>query len=54
MTDLTQASVVPHMTFTEAFDSENEFSLLLRRYQFPVANINYLIQQEGIESARFL
>ena len=50
MTDLTQASVVPRMTITESLDSDNEFSLLLRRSQFSVANINRLIQHKGIIS----
>ena len=54
MTDLTQALVVPRMTITESFDSENEFSILLRRSHFPVVNINRLIQHEGIESAQIL
>ena len=45
-----QASVVPLMATTEAFDSENEFNLWRRRSQFSLANINCLIQHKGIES----
>ena len=42
------------MNITQAFDDEQEFSQLLRRLQFPVSNVNRLIEQEGITDARVL
>ena len=42
------------MNITDAFDDEDEFRDLLRRAQIPVANVNRLMDQEGINSARVL
>ena len=42
------------MNITQAFDSNDEFCLLLRRLQFPVANVNRLTNEEGISNARTL
>ena len=41
-------------TITEAFDDNQEFHNLLRRLQFPVANITRLTREEGLTSARIL
>ena len=42
------------MSITDAFDDNDEFRQLLRRAQIPVANINRLMDHEGIDSARIL
>ena len=41
-------------TITQAFDSEIRLNELLRRLGFPVANVNRLIDAEGINTARVL
>ena len=40
------------VTFTQIFDSDQEFNDLLRRLQFPVGNITRLMREEGITNAR--
>ena len=42
------------MSITDAFDDNNEFRQLLRRIQIPVVNVNRLMDQEGIDTARVL
>ena len=41
-------------TIKEAFNSEDRFNELLRRLSFPVANVNRLIDHEGINTANTL
>ena len=42
-------------TITEAFNSEDRFNeLFLRRHSFPVANINQLIDHEGVNTTNTL
>ena len=43
-----------NVTITQAFDDEQEFSNLLRRLQFLVANITRLTREEGLTNARVL
>ena len=42
------------MSISDAFDDNDEFRQLLRRAQIPVANVNRLMDEEGIDSARIL
>ena len=54
MADIAPAVDAAEITITQAFDSQDQFSQLLRRLQFTVAQVTRLIQQEGIERVRVL